>query len=107
MRVAVIVGLAVAGQLSVWRLARIYERAGDWDKCGEVLQKALALGPMGRDAADLRRTAGLPCSTHQRSFLCVTRGAGGPRQRVLARGRAGREGDCAKSDVHFAALLSS
>src|SRR5205823_5113545 len=35
------------------RLAKIYERAGDWDKCGEVLQKALALGPKGRDAADL------------------------------------------------------
>jgi pentatricopeptide repeat protein len=35
------------------RLAKIYEGAGDWDKCGEVLQKALALGPTGRDAADL------------------------------------------------------
>jgi tetratricopeptide (TPR) repeat protein len=35
------------------RLARIYERASDWDKCGEVLAKALALGPKGTDAADL------------------------------------------------------
>lgn len=35
------------------RLARIYERASDWDKCGEVLGKALALGPKGADAADL------------------------------------------------------
>jgi golgin subfamily B member 1 len=35
------------------RLARIYERASDWDRCSEVLQKALALGPRGRDAADL------------------------------------------------------
>ncbi len=35
------------------RLARIYERAADWDKCGEILQRALALGPRGTDAADL------------------------------------------------------
>ncbi len=35
------------------RLARIYERAADWGKCGEVLSKALALGPKGTDAADL------------------------------------------------------
>ncbi len=35
------------------RLAKIYERSADWDKCGEVLQQALALGPRGRDAADL------------------------------------------------------
>jgi tetratricopeptide (TPR) repeat protein len=35
------------------RLARIYERASDWGKCGEVLSKALALGPKGTDAADL------------------------------------------------------
>ncbi|MCB9573169.1 MAG: tetratricopeptide repeat protein, partial [Kofleriaceae bacterium] len=35
------------------RLAKIYERSSDWDKCGEVLQRALALGPRGRDAADL------------------------------------------------------
>ena len=35
------------------RLAKIYERAADWDKCGEVLQRALALGPRGKDAADL------------------------------------------------------
>ncbi|HTJ43734.1 MAG TPA: tetratricopeptide repeat protein [Kofleriaceae bacterium] len=35
------------------RLAKIYEKSGDWDKCTEVLGKALALGPRGRDAADL------------------------------------------------------
>jgi tetratricopeptide (TPR) repeat protein len=35
------------------RLAKIYERNGDWEKCGQVLQQALALGPRGRDAADL------------------------------------------------------
>ena len=35
------------------RLARIYERNADWDRCGEVLAKALALGPRGADAADL------------------------------------------------------
>ncbi len=35
------------------RLAKIYERSSDWEKCGEVLQQALALGPRGRDAADL------------------------------------------------------
>jgi tetratricopeptide (TPR) repeat protein len=35
------------------RLARIHERAGDWDKCSDVLQRALALGPRGKDAADL------------------------------------------------------
>jgi len=35
------------------RLSRIYERASDWDKTGEVLQRALALGPRGTDAADL------------------------------------------------------
>jgi golgin subfamily B member 1 len=35
------------------RLAKIYERAGDWERCGQVLQRALALGPRGRDAAEL------------------------------------------------------
>jgi tetratricopeptide (TPR) repeat protein len=35
------------------RLARIYENASDWDRCSDVLERALALGPSGRDAADL------------------------------------------------------
>ena len=35
------------------RLAKIYEGSGDWARCGEVLQRALALGPTGRDAAEL------------------------------------------------------
>ena len=35
------------------RLARIYEAAGDWEKCGQALQRALAMNPKGRDAADL------------------------------------------------------
>jgi tetratricopeptide (TPR) repeat protein len=35
------------------RLAKIYESAGDWDKCSEVLQRAAAMGPTGADAADL------------------------------------------------------
>lgn len=35
------------------RLAKIHERAGDWDKCSDVLQRALQLGPRGQDAADL------------------------------------------------------
>ncbi|GAB4566919.1 MAG: hypothetical protein Tsb0020_19040 [Haliangiales bacterium] len=35
------------------RLAKIYEQSGDWDRCAEVLQRALALGPSGRDAAEL------------------------------------------------------
>ncbi|MBK9031624.1 MAG: tetratricopeptide repeat protein [Myxococcales bacterium] len=35
------------------RLGRIYERAADWDRCGDVLSRALALGPKGTDAADL------------------------------------------------------
>jgi tetratricopeptide (TPR) repeat protein len=35
------------------RLARIYEGAGEWDRSREVLEKALALGPRGSDAADL------------------------------------------------------
>lgn len=35
------------------RLAKIYESGGDWARCGEVLQRALALGPSGRDAAEL------------------------------------------------------
>jgi tetratricopeptide (TPR) repeat protein len=35
------------------RLAKIYEGSGEWDRCGEILQKALALGPQGREAADL------------------------------------------------------
>jgi tetratricopeptide (TPR) repeat protein len=39
--------------VALTRLARTYERNGDWDRCGEVLQKALALGPKGEDAADL------------------------------------------------------
>ncbi|MEM9489880.1 MAG: hypothetical protein AAGC55_12095, partial [Myxococcota bacterium] len=34
------------------RLAKIYEGAHDWERCGEVLHKALALGPTGRDAAE-------------------------------------------------------
>lgn len=35
------------------RLAKIYESASDWERCSEVLEKALALGPQGTDAADL------------------------------------------------------
>ncbi|HUQ06344.1 MAG TPA: tetratricopeptide repeat protein [Kofleriaceae bacterium] len=35
------------------RLAKIHERAGDWEKCSDVLQRALQLGPRGKDAADL------------------------------------------------------
>lgn len=35
------------------RLARIYEAAGDWEKCEATLGRALALRPVGRDAADL------------------------------------------------------
>jgi tetratricopeptide (TPR) repeat protein len=35
------------------RLSKIYERAGDWDKCKATLEQALRLGPSGRDAADL------------------------------------------------------
>ena len=35
------------------RLSKIYERAGDWDKCKATLEQALKLAPKGRDAADL------------------------------------------------------
>jgi len=35
------------------RLSKIYERAGDWDRCKATLEQALALSPTGRDAADL------------------------------------------------------
>ena len=35
------------------RLAKIYESASDWERCSEILEKALALGPQGTDAADL------------------------------------------------------
>ncbi|HEY5945217.1 MAG TPA: tetratricopeptide repeat protein, partial [Kofleriaceae bacterium] len=35
------------------RLSKIYERAGDWEKCKQTLAKALAVNPQGRDAADL------------------------------------------------------
>ena len=35
------------------RLSKIYERAGDWEKCKATLGKALELNPQGRDAADL------------------------------------------------------
>jgi len=35
------------------RLSKIYERAGDWDKCKATLEQALKLSPTGRDAADL------------------------------------------------------
>lgn len=35
------------------RLSKIYERAGDWDKCKATLEQALQLSPTGRDAADL------------------------------------------------------
>ncbi len=39
------------------RLSKIYERAGDWDKCKATLNQALKLisssGPTGREAADL------------------------------------------------------
>jgi tetratricopeptide (TPR) repeat protein len=40
------------------RLAGIYEAAEDWERCGEILQRALALGPTGRDAADLHYRLG-------------------------------------------------
>jgi tetratricopeptide (TPR) repeat protein len=35
------------------RLSKIYERAGDWDRCKASLEQALELSPIGRDAADL------------------------------------------------------
>ncbi|MEP6864250.1 MAG: tetratricopeptide repeat protein, partial [Deltaproteobacteria bacterium] len=35
------------------RLSKIYERAGDWQKCKSTLEQALRLDPQGRDAADL------------------------------------------------------
>ncbi len=35
------------------RLAKIYESASDWERCSEILERAVALGPQGRDAADL------------------------------------------------------
>lgn len=35
------------------RLAKIYENAADWERCSEVLQRALGFGPQGRDAAEL------------------------------------------------------
>jgi tetratricopeptide (TPR) repeat protein len=35
------------------RLSKIYESAGDWDRCKQALERALALGPTGRDAAEL------------------------------------------------------
>ncbi|MCP4444187.1 MAG: tetratricopeptide repeat protein [Myxococcales bacterium] len=35
------------------RLAKIYESASDWERCSEILERALALGPQGTDAADL------------------------------------------------------
>lgn len=47
------------------RLARIYEAHEEWDRCAEVLQRALALGPTGRDAADLYYRLG-EVERHQR-----------------------------------------
>jgi len=35
------------------RLSKIYERAGEWDRCKATLEQALELSPTGRDAADL------------------------------------------------------
>jgi tetratricopeptide (TPR) repeat protein len=35
------------------RLSKIYERAGDWEKCKQTLEQALKLSPQGRDAVDL------------------------------------------------------
>jgi tetratricopeptide (TPR) repeat protein len=35
------------------RLSKIYERAGDWERCAATLNRALQLQPAGRDAADL------------------------------------------------------
>jgi tetratricopeptide (TPR) repeat protein len=40
------------------RLARIYESAGDWAQCTETLQRALALAPKGKDAADIHYRLG-------------------------------------------------
>ncbi|MCD6497835.1 MAG: tetratricopeptide repeat protein [Deltaproteobacteria bacterium] len=34
-------------------LARIYENAEDWEQCQEILARAAALGPQGRDGAEL------------------------------------------------------
>ncbi|HUH00576.1 MAG TPA: tetratricopeptide repeat protein [Kofleriaceae bacterium] len=35
------------------RLSKIYEAAGEWDRCSEVLQRAASFGPTGQDAAEL------------------------------------------------------
>ncbi len=42
-----------ASVVALTRLSRIYERGSDWERCSQVLQRALAMGPTGRDAADL------------------------------------------------------
>lgn len=34
-------------------LARLHERAKEWDRCKEILGRAAALGPQGKDAAEL------------------------------------------------------
>jgi tetratricopeptide (TPR) repeat protein len=39
--------------VALTRLSKIYERAGDWDKCKAVLERALRLSPTGHDAAEL------------------------------------------------------
>jgi len=39
--------------VALTRLSKIYERAGDWDKCKGVLEQALRLSPTGHDAAEL------------------------------------------------------
>ena len=36
------------------RLAKIYEGASDWERCSEILERAIGLGPTGTDAAELQ-----------------------------------------------------
>jgi pentatricopeptide repeat protein len=38
---------------AITQLARIYEAAGEWDKCAQALERAAALLPTGRPAAEL------------------------------------------------------
>ncbi|MFH0899560.1 MAG: tetratricopeptide repeat protein, partial [Pseudomonadota bacterium] len=63
------------------RLAKIHEGAGDWQRCTDTLQRALALNPSGRDAAELHFRLGrlaeaqtgevAPALPHYREALAI------------------------------------
>ena len=72
-------------------LARLHEKAGDWEKCVAVLQRAAALPADPADAAEVQYRLGM-LEWKERQRLEARDGAHDGRAREVADARAGARG---------------